>query len=165
MSAITGAIIYIGFSVIGVDFPLSWGILTLGFNFIPSIGSIVITAISIVFSVLQFYPYWTPVIGVAIVTLATQMIIGNVIDPLLTGDKLNISPLVIFCFLLYWGWVWGIVGMLLAVPIAVIVQVICKALGLHSVSILFTNARIIYKKQKSEQKNHRNFNSTRNDDI
>lgn len=148
MSAATGIIIYIGFSVIGVDFPLLWGILTLGFNFIPSIGSIAITAISIVFSMLQFYPHWTPIIGVIVLMLAAQMIIGNVIDPLVTGDTLNVSPLVIFCSLLYWGWVWGIVGMLLAVPIAVMIQVVFQAFGFHRPNVLLAHARIIYKKRK-----------------
>ncbi len=149
MSAITGGVVYIGFSVIGVDFPLLWGILTLGFNFIPSVGSILITAVSIVFSVLQFYPQWTPIIAVAALTLATQMIIGNVIDPLVTGDRLNVSPLVIFCSLLYWGWVWGILGALLAVPIAVIIQVISEALGFHSLNVSLAHGRVIFKRQKT----------------
>ena len=127
-----------------------WGFLTLAFNFIPSVGSILITSISIIFAILQFYPLWGPVIAVSIVTLASQMIIGNVIDPLVTGDQLNVSPLFIFCSLLYWGWVWGIAGMLLAVPIAVIIQVVCEALGFHAITVSFSHAGIIYKKQKMQ---------------
>ena len=150
ISLFTGVIIYISFNMIGVDFPIMWGLLTIAFNFIPSVGSILITVVSILFSMLQFFPEWGNVIAVSVVTLSTQMIIGNVLDPLITGNRLNLSPLIIFLSLLYWGWVWGIGGMFLAVPIVVIVQVICESLGFHHISVAMSNPRAIWKQVKHQ---------------
>lgn len=152
ISLLTGVVIYIPFIFIGVDFALLWGILTVLFNFIPNVGSVVITVVNIAFALLQFYPDWGPVIAVSVVTIAAQLIIGNAIDPLVTGDYLDVSPLVIFCALLYWGWVWGIGGMLLAVPLVVITQVICSdALDMRQVAVALSNGNKLKKhRQKSE---------------
>ncbi len=126
ISLSTGGIIYIAFLFIGVDFPLAWAILTFVLNFIPSVGSIIVTMASILFAFLQFSPSWGGVIAVMTVTILTQTIIGNVLDPLLIGDRLNLSPLVIFLSLLYWGLIWGPAGMLLSTPITVTIRVLLE---------------------------------------
>ncbi len=124
LSLFTGVLVYITFSIIGVDLALFWGIATVLLNYIPSIGSIIITVMTSVFALIQFYPNLNLFFATLISMTLFQMIIGNVLDPHLTGDRLNLSPFIILLSLLYWGWVWGSAGMLLAVPFAVTARVI-----------------------------------------
>jgi len=123
ISALTGGIIYVAFNIIGVDFPFVWAILTLLFNFIPTLGSIIITVMSVLFAVLQFAPDWNPVLATAITMGLSQFIIGNIIDPKLVGQSLNLSPVIILLALLFWGWLWGPIGMFLAVPLTVAMKI------------------------------------------
>ncbi len=124
VSLLTGTIIFIGFSFMGLDFPFVWAVLTFLFNFIPTIGSIVITGITAIFAVIQFFPQWNIIIGVVTLMTITQLLIGNILDPKLTGDSLNLSPVVILLALLLWGWLWGTSGLFLAVPLTVGMKII-----------------------------------------
>ncbi len=100
----------------GVDFAPLIGLLTFLFHYIPNIGSIVTTLIPGVVYLLQ-----TGSLGHAgvlvLVLVVVQNIIGNVIEPKVLGDRLELSPVVVLFSLLFWGWMWGIVGMILSVPI------------------------------------------------
>ena len=146
ISMVTAIIIYIGFSVIGVDLKFLWALLTFVFNFIPTIGSIIISVLSILFAIIQFFPNMTPVLLVVLLVGSTQMIVGNILDPKIMGDQLNVSPLVIWISLLYWGLVWGPIGTLLAVPLAVIIRILCEAIpSFHTVGILMGNGAAIKK--------------------
>ena len=108
----------------GLDFAFLWGVLAVVMNFIPTIGSIVITVLTIFMAVVQFLPNWTPILIVAAGTILTQNIIGNIIDPRLQGNQLNLSPFVILVALSVFGYVWGIVGMFLAVPLLSVLQIV-----------------------------------------
>jgi AI-2 transport protein TqsA len=137
VSLLTGVIIYIGFSIIGLDFPFVWGVLTFLFNFIPTIGSIVITSITAVFALIQFFPEWNLAVGALAIMVTTQMLIGNILDPKLTGDSLNLSPVVILLALLLWGWLWGTSGLFLAVPLTVAMKIIFEYIpGLEFLGIV-----------------------------
>ena len=72
VSLATGVLVSIAFSIIGVDFPLVWGMLSFLFNFIPSIGSILVVVLSVLFSMAQFAPMWGPVIAVGVTSLIIQ---------------------------------------------------------------------------------------------
>ena len=124
VSAITGAFFYITGKSVGLDFAFLWGVLAVVMNFIPTIGSIVITVLTIFMSVVQFLPNWTPILIVSAGTILTQNIIGNIIDPRLQGNQLNLSPFVILVALSVFGYVWGIVGMFLAVPLLSVLQIV-----------------------------------------
>jgi len=151
VSALTGVVIFVSFSIIGVDFPIIWGILTFLFNFIPSIGSIVITALSFLFAILQFVPDWNFVAATAIAMFAAQMLIGNILDPKLLGDRLNLSPVVILLSLLLWGWLWGVMGMFLAVPLTVAIKLAFQNIpGMEPAGILMGTG--IYKRRRRKQK-------------
>ena len=93
LSTITGLLFYATGLAVGLDLAFLWGVLAVILNFIPTFGSIIITLITIFMAVLQFLPDWTPVIIVAAGTIATQMIIGNILDPRLQGNQLNLSRL------------------------------------------------------------------------
>ncbi len=107
----------------GVDFILICGILLFVLNFIPNIGSIVASTVPILICLLQggldirFVTF-------SLLIIATQMLFGNIIEPKVQGNRLNLSPITILVSLIFWGWVWGIVGMILAVPITSAINII-----------------------------------------
>lgn len=137
VSLLTAVIVYVMFTLIGVDFPFIWAIMTFLFNFIPSIGSVVITVITGVFAIVQFVPDWNPVIATVVGMAITQFLIGNVIDPKLTGDRLNLSPVVILLSLLIWGWLWDVAGLFLAVPLTVTIKIVLENVpGLEPFGVL-----------------------------
>ncbi len=122
-SLMTGFLSYFALLFLGVDAPLFWAFLIFVLNFIPTIGSLIATAFPAIFAVLQFGEL-TPGILVLAIVGTIQMLIGNVAEPKLMGNSLNISPLVVFLTLAIWGVIWGISGMLLSVPITVILIIV-----------------------------------------
>ncbi len=126
ISLLTGLLIGIGLWAIGVDFPIVWGILAFGLNFIPSIGSIIHTLLVGLFSVLQFsHNLYLSMITV-IYLLLVQFCIGNYLEPKILGDHLRLSTVFILLSLYIWSYIWGITGMLLSVPILSIIKIICE---------------------------------------
>ena len=124
-SLLTGVMISIGLICIGMDFPLIWGVIAFIMNFIPIFGSLFSGALAVLFSILQFYPSPLPVILVGLLFLFVNVVIGNILEPRIVGRTMGISPFVILVSLSLWGWLWGFIGMLLAVPIMVIIKIIC----------------------------------------
>jgi predicted PurR-regulated permease PerM len=106
-----------------VEFAFAWGLLAFVLNFIPTVGSIVASIPPVLMALVQFAPSIWPAVGVVLVLLVIQNTLGNFIAPKVYGDRLNLSPVVILLFLLFWGWLWGIVGALLAVPLAAAIQI------------------------------------------
>lgn len=121
VSAGTGITITLYLWLIGVDFPVLWGLLAFLFNFIPNIGSILASIPAVL---LAFVQHGT---GIALATIAgylvVNMVFGNALEPRLMGRRLGLSTLVVFLSLVFWGWLWGPVGMLLSVPLTVIVKI------------------------------------------
>ncbi|MCK9558297.1 MAG: AI-2E family transporter [Candidatus Cloacimonetes bacterium] len=107
----------------GVDFVLVCGILVFIMNFIPNIGSIISTGIPILISFLQS-GLDLRTISFSILLIATEMLFGNVLEPKIQGQKMNLSPIMVLVSLIFWGWVWGIVGMVLAVPITSAINIV-----------------------------------------
>ena len=110
---------------IGLDFPLLWAMLAFLLNYVPTIGSIIAAVPAILLALVQIGP------GAASATLvgflAINVIFGNIVEPRLMGYGVGISPLVVFVGLIFWGWVFGPVGMLLSVPLTMALK-----LGLES---------------------------------
>ncbi len=119
ISLITAVLSYIALLIIGIDFPVFWAILIFLLNYIPTIGSLIATIFPAVTALLQFGE-----LGPFMLVLSTigtiQLIVGNFIEPKVMGNSLNISSLVVLLSLAFWGYVWGVVGMILCVPITVI---------------------------------------------
>ncbi len=109
----------------GLDFAAFWALLIFFFNFIPTVGSILATVFPSLLALIQFEAP-TPIIVVIGGVTATQILIGNVMEPRLMGNSLNLSPLVILLSLGLWGSLWGVPGMFLCVPITVIAMIICS---------------------------------------
>jgi AI-2 transport protein TqsA len=123
LSAATGTIVGIILSLFGLELALVFGVLAFFLNFIPSIGSIVATLLPLPVAIVQ-YETAGPVLGIFVLTLIVQFAIGNVLDPKLMGDRLDLSPVTILAALVFWGLLWGIVGMLLAAPLTAILRIV-----------------------------------------
>jgi AI-2 transport protein TqsA len=109
----------------GLDFAAFWALLIFFFNFIPTVGSILATVFPSILALIQFESPST--VGLVIGgILATQILVGNLLEPRLMGNSLNLSPLVILLSLGLWGSLWGVSGMFLCVPITVIAMIICS---------------------------------------
>jgi len=132
----TGAIAAIILLIFDVDFALVWGLLTFLLNYIPNIGSIIATIPPIFVAFFQYGSFF-PAIWVAILLIATQMTMGNLVEPRMMGKSLNLNPLVVIVSLIFWAIIWGPVGMVLAVPIASAIQIICANIDtLKPISII-----------------------------
>ena len=123
ISLVTGLVVWGVLEWMGVEFAFTWGLLAFVLNFIPTLGSIVASIPPVLMALVQFAPDIWPAVGVALVLFAIQQTLGNFIAPKVYGDRLNLSPVVILLFLVFWGWLWGITGALLAVPIAAAIQI------------------------------------------
>ncbi|MBD3287759.1 AI-2E family transporter [candidate division KSB1 bacterium] len=120
----TGTVAALILFAFGVDFAIVWGLLTFLLNFIPNIGSVIATLPPILVTAFQFGDF-LKIVWVAILLIGTQITMGNIIEPRVMGKNLNLSPLVVIFSLIFWGFIWGPVGMLLAVPISSTIQIIC----------------------------------------
>ncbi len=123
VSLMTGGVGYIFLLIMGVDSPFFWALLMFLLNYIPTIGSLIATLFPAIFSLMQFGEY-TPFLIILVGLGVIEWIIGNVIEPKLMGNSLNLSPLVTILALIVWGQIWGITGMLLSTPITVIMVIV-----------------------------------------
>ncbi|NBC33408.1 MAG: AI-2E family transporter [Alphaproteobacteria bacterium] len=123
VSIATGMISYVAMRIVGLDFAEFWAFLIFLLNYIPTIGSILGTAFPTLLALVQFETFG-PFIFILVTIGATQVIVGNIIQPRMMGSTLNISPLVVIVSLLAWGAIWGVAGMFLCMPITVILMII-----------------------------------------
>jgi predicted PurR-regulated permease PerM len=152
ISLITGLVVYFGLRLVGLEFAIVWGLIQFILNFIPSLGSIVAGVVTSLFALIQFWPNLGPVILVITVMVAANMIIGNVLDPKIIGDNVGVSPLVVLASLTLWGWLWGFAGMILAVPMMVIIKIVCENFSfLEPISILLGSGKAAQPKKTAEK--------------
>ena len=119
--ALTGLLVWFWVSVFGLDFSVLWGITAFILNYIPFIGSIVAAVPAVILAWLQFDP--AIAITLAIGYIIINIGISNFLEPLLMGQKLGLSVLVVFISLIFWGWVWGPLGALISVPLTMILKI------------------------------------------
>jgi predicted PurR-regulated permease PerM len=120
-SLATGIFVGIWLAIIGVDYPVLWGLVAFLLNYIPNIGSIIaaVPAVLLAFIQLGVIHALFAVLGYLVV----NGVIGNVIEPRVMGRGVGLSTLVVFISLVFWGWVLGPVGMFLSVPLTMIVKI------------------------------------------
>jgi predicted PurR-regulated permease PerM len=109
----------------GVDFPLLIGVLTFFLNYIPNIGALIATVLPIFVALLQFESFGLTAV-IAGLLIVAHNVIGNLVEPKLLGKSLRLSPLLVLISLLFWGWMWGVMGAVLAVPITSMIKIICE---------------------------------------
>ncbi len=140
VSLATGILTTVVLAIIGVDFALLWGFLAFLLNFIPNIGSIVAAILPFLISLVQFETITQPLLVLALL-IVVQNVMGNIIEPKLMAFSLNLSPLLILVALMFWGWLWGIWGMILAVPIMSMVKIVFENVdGLKPLAVLMSGS-------------------------
>jgi len=138
ISLVTGILVTVILMLFGVDFAILFGFLAFLLNYIPNIGSIIATAFPVIIACFQFETLW-PAFWILVILIIIQQIMGSFIEPRLMGKGLDLSPLLVLFFLFFWGWLWGIPGMILAVPIAAVIKIICSNIdGLQFVAELMS---------------------------
>ena len=124
ISLITGVAIWLALTIIGVKYAILWGLLAFILNFIPNFGSIIASIPAIIFALIQLGvggTIWTVVTYVTV-----NMVIGNVIQPAVMGKGLGLSSLIVFISLIFWGFIFGTVGMFLSVPLSMVIKIILE---------------------------------------
>lgn len=138
ISVATAVVSYVILVAVGVDFAAIWALLVFFLNFIPTVGSIIAAIFPALLTLVQFDSV-TPFLVVISLLGATQFVFGNVIEPAYMGRSLNLSSLMILLSLSFWGVVWGLAGMFLAVPIMVMTGIFCAQFkGLRWVAVVLS---------------------------
>ncbi len=125
ISLVLGLFIAVILWIFGVDFLVVWAVLTFLLNFIPTIGSIIAVLLPTLMTLVQYESFGTALI-VALILIGIQNIIGNIIEPKIMGERLGLNPLVVLLSLLLWGYIWGVVGMILSIPLTSIMKIIME---------------------------------------
>lgn len=123
ISLLTGFLMAMVLTIFGVPFAVLFGAVAFVLNFIPNIGSLLATVPPLVVAFAQHGSAWE-ILPLIIILVSIQATIGNFLDPWLMGRSLRLSPTTVLFSLILWNWLWGIPGMVLAVPMAVVTRII-----------------------------------------
>jgi predicted PurR-regulated permease PerM len=109
---------------LGMPNPILWGVMAGCFNFIPYLGAIA-SAIVLTLVASVTFDQLGHILLVPVVFIALNELEGMIVTPAVVGKRLSLNPVAIFIWLLLWGWLWGIPGTLLAVPLLAVIKIIC----------------------------------------
>lgn len=123
LSLVTGILTLILLASFGIELTMMFCILTVLLNFIPNIGSAIAVVLPIPVILLQYGLGWQFIVIMSLSGII-QFTIGNIIEPKLMGDSMDLHPVTILLFLTFWGLVWGLPGMFLSVPITATMKII-----------------------------------------
>jgi len=123
ISLSVGLIVGIILRLFDIEFYIIWAAFAVLLNFIPNVGSVIAVILPTLMALIQYESFGYALI-VALVLIIVQNIIGNIIEPKVFGDRLGLNPLVILLSLLLWGYIWGIIGMFLSVPLTAIIKIV-----------------------------------------
>jgi len=124
VSLATGVFIGVWAWIMGLDFPVLLGMVGFLLNYIPTIGSALAAIPAMLLSVIQYGPGHALAVGAGY--LVINIIFGNLIEPTMQGRRLGLSTLVVVLSLVFWGFVWGPIGMFLSVPLTMIVKIMLE---------------------------------------
>ncbi|MCA0869980.1 AI-2E family transporter [Seohaeicola saemankumensis] len=142
-SAMSGTLAFVVMTVLGVDFAVPLALCVFFLNFIPNIGSFLAVLFPTTVALLQFDTL-TPALIVVIAYGGGDAIIGNIVQPRLQGKSLNLSTLVVMFALTFWGMMWGGVGAFIAVPLTVVIMIVCSQIpGLQPYARLLSSDGIL----------------------
>jgi len=121
VSLATGFLVAIWLNILGVPYSGLWGLVAFLFNFIPNVGSIIAAIPAVLVAWLELTLFKTVLCAMGFLVINAS--IGNLIEPRLMGRGLGLSPLVVFCSMVFWGWVLGPIGMVLSVPLTMTARI------------------------------------------
>ncbi|MBB3879209.1 putative PurR-regulated permease PerM [Sphingomonas pseudosanguinis] len=143
--AVAGAL-----SLFGMPYPLMWGGIVALLNYIPYFGPVIGALLLAIGGLMTFSDIWVALAPPAIM-YGMHLVEANLITPLIVGHRLTISPVLILISLSFWGWVWGTVGALLAVPLLIILQTVLKAAGKPDIAgFLFEHGTLTHLDRESD---------------
>jgi len=123
MCIITGALTAAVLALFHLPFAIVFGVLAFLLNYVPTLGSIIATVLPVLLATF-FFGNIGPAVGILVLLMAVNIVLGNVVEPRLQGKGLGLSPLLVFFSLFFGSWLWGIPGMILAVPILAVLKII-----------------------------------------
>lgn len=123
-SLLTGLVIWILLTIMGVNYAVIWALLAFLLNYIPNIGSILAAVPAVLFALVQLG--FGGAIATIVIFVAVNMVVGNVIEPKLMGKGLGLSTFIVFVALIFWGFILGTVGMFLSVPLTMAIKIILE---------------------------------------
>jgi predicted PurR-regulated permease PerM len=154
ISALTGLLVWLSCNLIGIDNAGTWGVLAFFLNFIPTIGSIIAGIPPVLLALVQFYPNVWPAVIAAVCIIIINQVLGNIVTPKVMGDRLDLSPVVILLSLLFWGWLWGIIGAFLSVIIAASLKIVFEHIEtLRPLAVFMSSGRNLPPPTKSTDEN------------
>jgi AI-2 transport protein TqsA len=124
-SALSGLITGLFTWAVGLELAPLWGLLTFLLNYIAILGPLIAILPPTLYAILQFDSLTQPVIVVVGVGII-QAVMGNIVDPKIEGRVLSLSPVVVLLALVFWGWLWGVTGAFLAIPITAAIIIACE---------------------------------------
>lgn len=135
LSLATGALITLWVWIMGLDFPLFWGLIAFLFNYVPTLGSIIAAIPAVLLALVQLDVGSTLLVGAGYLVVNT--VIGNFLDPNILGRGLSLSPLVVILSLMFWGWLLGPLGLLLAPVLTMVLRITAENVaGLQWLAVL-----------------------------
>lgn len=125
ISLLTG----VGFSLtcvfFGVSFPIFWGLFAFLINFVQMIGSIISVVLLALFALVELDPTGTLVFFI-IAIAGVQVLMGSIIEPVFMGKVFSINVITILIMLMFWGYIWGVPGLIMSIPITVFIKIILE---------------------------------------
>lgn len=151
VSFVTAILSYVCLLFFDVDAPVFWAMLIFVLNFIPTVGSLIATFFPAIFVVLQtgeLAPFLYVLLSVGFI----QVVVGNIVEPKIMGDSLNMSSLVVILSLTIWGAIWGVMGMILSVPITVMMIIVFEEIpSLRFIAIMLSEKGKLNIDQETEE--------------
>ncbi len=124
-AVVTSLLVFFFSLLAGLDFAFIWGLITLILEIIPTVGTFISLVLPMLFALFQF-----GLSGKALLVLlglgTIQFVMGNFVEPLAEGKYLHLSSLVVLVSIAFWGWIWGIAGAFIAVPLTIMIVAICR---------------------------------------
>lgn len=143
VSLLTGILSYLVMTLFWLNFALFWAMIIFFLNFIPTIWSVIAVSFPVLLSLVQYDSYY-PFLFITIWLVWVQILMWNIIEPKFMWNKLNLSPLVIILSLWFWWSIWGIVGMILSVPLMIILNIILSKIPqTRFIAIIFSEKWIL----------------------
>ena len=124
VAAAIGLVIGIWVAVLGVDFAVLCALLAFALHFVPNVGAVLAAVPAMVLAFVQYD--LSKSLAVCLGYLVVGFVLGNLAEPALLGRRLNLSPLAVFLSLVFWGWLWGAIGMFLSVPLTMAIKILLE---------------------------------------
>jgi AI-2 transport protein TqsA len=121
MAAAVGAVAGLWVAALGVDFAVLCGVVAFAFHFVPNVGALFAAAPAMLIAFSEFDIVKALAVGAGYVVIG--IVLGSLVEPALLGRRLNLSPLAVFLSLVFWGWLWGPIGMFLSVPMTMAIKI------------------------------------------